>query len=132
METPVQLEAASVIPAAQLLLVPRAFHDQRPAVRADIRHAMDRVCAVPREKERLIQCARHEREGEDLPGDPHDLVVRGVVPRPSEHQVALRAEELGVRIHATGQRARDADVGVDVEAHDLPIRGPMLPGTMER
>jgi len=84
-------------------------------VRAHVGEAVDPVARVAREHERLVERAWYERERVDLPRDLHEVVVTGVLPGAREHAVALRAEELGIGVHARRQRARNADVGVDLE-----------------
>src|SRR5438132_4687138 len=114
-EAPVQREAAAVITAAQLLLMARTLDDERAAVGADIRHAVELVFLVARQEEGLIERARQQREGMHLPGDLHEVVVPGVVPRPREETLPLQPEDLGIRVHTSGKGSRDADVRIYLE-----------------
>src|SRR2546430_12416475 len=50
-----------------------------------------------------------------LPGDLHEIVVPGVVPRAREETVPLQPEDLGVRVDTSGKGSRDADVRVYLE-----------------
>src|SRR5438046_10697393 len=90
METAVEGESPAVVSAPQLLLVAGAIDDDRAAMRAHIRNAVDLILLISREKERLIESARQEREWVDLPRDLHEVVVSGVVPRARED---ARSEE---------------------------------------
>jgi len=76
---------------------------------------MDPVVGIAGENQRFIQHAREEREWVDLAGDLDQVRVTGVVPGAGEHAVSLQPENLGVGVHARGQRSRNADVGVDFE-----------------
>jgi hypothetical protein len=42
-------------------------------------------------------------------------LVLAYLPRSREHEVALRAEERPIRVRASRQRSRDADVRIDLE-----------------
>ena len=53
----VEGEPPAVVAAPQLLLVAGAIDDDRPAMRAHIRNAVDLVLLISREKERLIERA---------------------------------------------------------------------------
>src|SRR5256885_7134998 len=96
METSVKREAPAVIPATQLLLVPRAVDHERAAVGADVRHAVELVLLVARQKEWLVERAREQRERGGLPRGPHEGVVSGVVPGARGKTIALESEELPV------------------------------------
>ena len=96
MKAAVEGEPPAVVAAPQLLLVAGAIDDDRPAMRAHIRNAVDLVLLISREKERLIERAWQQREWVDLPRDLHEVVVSGVVPRAREDAVALKLEDLGI------------------------------------
>ena len=114
-ESPVEREAPAVVTAAELLLVTGAFDDERPAMRAHVRDAVDLVLLISRQQKRLVERTREQRERMDLPRDLHQIVVTGVVPRAREEPIALKPEDLGIGVHARGQGSRHADVGVDLE-----------------
>ena len=82
---------------------------------ADVRQAVDFVLLIPREKERLVERTGEQRERMDLPCDLHEVVVTRVLPRPRKDAIALEPEDLGIGVHASWKRSRDADVGVDLE-----------------
>src|SRR6185437_8384320 len=115
MKAAVQREAAAVVPAAQLLLVARALDDERAAMRAHVRNAMDLVLLIARQEKWLVERAGQQRERVDLPRDLHEIVVAGVVPRARKDAIALKPEDLGIGIDARRKRSRDANVGVDIE-----------------
>jgi hypothetical protein len=54
-----------MISAAQMLHVAFAFHHERPAVRADIGEAAERVIP-PAQNNRLIQTARQKSRGKNM------------------------------------------------------------------
>ena len=56
-----------------------------------------------------------QREWEDLAGDADEIVVSRVLPGAGEDAVPLLVKERGIRVHASGQCGRDADVGIDLE-----------------
>jgi hypothetical protein len=93
-EPAVEREAATVIAAAQLLLVPGSVDDERAAMRAHVESACTRSCVSRVSKERLIEGARQQREGIELPSHAHDIVVRGLLPGAREHAAVLRAKKV--------------------------------------
>src|SRR5438093_9688219 len=115
MEPAVEREAATVIATAQLLLVPGSVDDERAAMRAHVRERVHAVLSVAREKERFVEGPRQQRERIDLSRDLHDIVVRDVLPGARENAVLLRAKKYRIGIHASRQRARDADIRIDRE-----------------
>jgi hypothetical protein len=114
-ERAVEAEAAPVIPAAQLLQVAGALDDERPAVGAHVREAVEAVLRISCEHERLVERARQEREREHLARDAHQIVVTRVLPRPREDALPLEPEQPGVRVHPRRQRRGDPDVRIDLE-----------------
>src|SRR5438093_11922251 len=76
---------------------------------------MELVLLVAREKERLVERTRQERERIDLARDLHEVVVTDVVPCAREETIALQPEDLGIGVDARRKRSRLADVRIDLE-----------------
>ena len=76
--------------------MPGALDDERPAVGADVREAVDLVVAVAGQDQRLVEPAGEEREREHLPRDTHEVVMSGVLPGAREDALALELEERGI------------------------------------
>src|SRR5207247_3696774 len=121
-ETPVERETPPVVAAAKLLLVSRALDDHGAAVRTHVREAADLVAQVARQDQRLIEGAGQERERVHLPRHLHEVVVGGVLPRAREHAVALRPEEVWIRVHPCRQGPGKANIRVDLEDHVAHLR----------
>ena len=111
----VEPETPTVIATAQLLREAGSVRDERPAVRADVRKAVDLVLPVAREQERLVESAREQRERVYLSRDLDQVVVSCVLPGTREDALALEPKELRIGVHPRGQRLGDADVRVDLE-----------------
>jgi len=91
-------------------------------MRAHVGKAADAIGRIAGQEERLLEGAGQEREWIDLSDDLHEVVVPRVMPRTGEDALALRFEDLGVRVDTCRKRPRDADVLVDVDvAHDAVV-----------
>ena len=115
MKAAVERETPTVITTAELLREAGSVRDERPAVRADVRKAVDLVLPVAREQERLVESAREQRERVYLSRDLDQVVVSRVLPGTREDALALEPKELRIGVHARRQRLGDADVRVDLE-----------------
>jgi hypothetical protein len=103
-----------MIPAAQMLHVTFALDHQRPAMRTDVREAVELMVA-PTEDNRLVQQPRKKCGGEDMPRRPDVSGIPNPLPAASKDALPQGRKDLRIRIRGAGERPGLANIRVDGE-----------------
>jgi hypothetical protein len=98
MKAPVQMELPSVVAAAKVGPGDAvSFADERAAVRADVREAVQPILAIPDEDEGLVDEPLEPEKRVDLARDLHRIEIADQLPAPREDALAQCAVDLLVQ-----------------------------------